>query len=1084
MAIYTGGSIVDYLSSVGQDSSYTNRAKLAAANGISNYTGTSDQNTLLLSKLRAKATPTTTTTTTAPKVVTPTPAPVNTSTNTTNTSNTTNTGTTTTTSSKIPSTVTDTGIRQPTSFTTIGGVNVPAGSILVTSKYAVPPVMMWLDSQGKTLYYDSLFGDDVKKYAPTYYNGMNGVNQFSSVRSTNLDPSVNAAALEAGTVAKYGTSTVNQTASSSSATAPSGYVGPTAKDVANINQTTTNTSPTYTPSTNPTFPTVNLEPGSNSDDVKKLQDFLVSQKFMTPEQVQTGYGNYGTQTTAAVAAWQKANGVATGNYPGYWGPVSIAKAQTIAPSAGSTQPTATNIAQLNNNTGSATLPTSGPTTSTSSQPSAADIAQLSNNTGSATLPTSGPTSSTTTRTVAFPTVNLEPGSNNADVKKLQDWLVTQINPTTGKPYLTQAQVDTGYGNYGTQTTAAVAAWQKANGIDAGSYPGYWGPLSIAKAQTIAPAKPADTPVDNSNPAPSSNPNLITVTKGNEYNQVTGEKLPIGTVYDGKTGKITLPVYTGNETIINVPGTPTPGTTGSGTTNIGPYYGQKRDAELEKPALMAEQALAEAAKGSNLISASTIASIAANPSLVGFYINALTYGGYTLGDILNDMKRVELSSTNPNVKNMTAIISPSMNRVDYLNSPDGKKSVTETASLIPTFNLQGLINPEILKYGSNMPEDIFKMLVPILDKESQAFKDAVADVKSAFYDLANQSLQATSEQEKAIADDNYKRWKDDLDRKFGIVLSDDATKAWKQIESLGESASKLGLQGSGLQNEEINKSLSETRLTDQRGRVQHLTDEENQMASVYKSSATPAQIKALIAEDQAKGLPKSEWRATKWGLTPSDDILNDYDINNLMARYPKQTKEELMNYRNSILDENGNYRSTIYKTYYTNMNKNLMEKKATAETQVLEDAKNKEEIAYSDYDKSQPFYTGKISGTAEITSEQIAASQKAAEEMKTINNPAPTPAPVKTPAVTNTPIVTGTPVSTSGTTTGTTSSATSGGYTGGSIVDYLSSIGKSTDLTTRAAMAKNLGVAYNINAMGAESAAQNTALLAKLRSIGK
>lgn len=50
---YQGNSIVDYLGSVGQDSSYTNRAKIAASKGIQNYSGTSAQNTQLLNTLRS-----------------------------------------------------------------------------------------------------------------------------------------------------------------------------------------------------------------------------------------------------------------------------------------------------------------------------------------------------------------------------------------------------------------------------------------------------------------------------------------------------------------------------------------------------------------------------------------------------------------------------------------------------------------------------------------------------------------------------------------------------------------------------------------------------------------------------------------------------------------------------------------------------------------------------------------------------------------------------------------------------------------------------------------------------------------------
>ena len=51
---YTGSSVslVDALKAIGIDSSMTNRKKIAKANGISNYTGTSSQNTKLLNLLK------------------------------------------------------------------------------------------------------------------------------------------------------------------------------------------------------------------------------------------------------------------------------------------------------------------------------------------------------------------------------------------------------------------------------------------------------------------------------------------------------------------------------------------------------------------------------------------------------------------------------------------------------------------------------------------------------------------------------------------------------------------------------------------------------------------------------------------------------------------------------------------------------------------------------------------------------------------------------------------------------------------------------------------------------------------------
>ncbi len=49
---YNGSSIVDYLNSIGVNSSFANRAKLAKQYGISGYSGTATQNTQLLNAMR------------------------------------------------------------------------------------------------------------------------------------------------------------------------------------------------------------------------------------------------------------------------------------------------------------------------------------------------------------------------------------------------------------------------------------------------------------------------------------------------------------------------------------------------------------------------------------------------------------------------------------------------------------------------------------------------------------------------------------------------------------------------------------------------------------------------------------------------------------------------------------------------------------------------------------------------------------------------------------------------------------------------------------------------------------------------
>ena len=63
LTLNTKTSIVDYLKSTGQDSSYTNRQKLAKQYGISNYTGTAEQNTKLLNMIKNASSASSTTST-------------------------------------------------------------------------------------------------------------------------------------------------------------------------------------------------------------------------------------------------------------------------------------------------------------------------------------------------------------------------------------------------------------------------------------------------------------------------------------------------------------------------------------------------------------------------------------------------------------------------------------------------------------------------------------------------------------------------------------------------------------------------------------------------------------------------------------------------------------------------------------------------------------------------------------------------------------------------------------------------------------------------------------------------------------
>lgn len=97
---------------------------------------------------------------------------------------------------------------------------------------------------------------------------------------------------------------------------------------------------------------------------------------------------------------------------------------------------------------------------------------------------SGTTSNTTQtkNNILAPQVSLQPGQTGDEVKKLQDYLVAN-------GYMTQAEVDTGYGTYGPKTKAAVAKMQSSIGVNAGADAGFYGPKTISAIGSGATATP-------------------------------------------------------------------------------------------------------------------------------------------------------------------------------------------------------------------------------------------------------------------------------------------------------------------------------------------------------------------------------------------------------------------------------------------------------------------------------------------------------------------------------------------------------------------------------------------------------------------
>ena len=572
---------------------------------------------------------------------------------------------------------------------------------------------------------------------------------------------------------------------------------------------------------------------------------------------------------------------------------------------------------------------------------------------------STPASSTSTTSFSGSSTLLQNGSTGQAVTDLQNRLIS-LGYSVGS---TGAD-----GKFGPATETAVKKFQTDNNITSD---GKVGPQTNTSLNTPkSNPTPATPPTVTPTPSPVTPPVTPPNTELNLNSTVDGHKLTPGETYTDVNGKIIkegTPIGTFQPATTPVTPVDTRNDeTAHNPTNVkSPYYGAtlRSEATERQDATIiggtAGSGIQAAAVSSKIIDATFMKNeITAHPDVLAFYVNAMTYGGYTVGDILNDMKRREMIyNKDPKAIGMEAIISSSLSRDSYLATPEGKKSIIDTSSIIPTFNLQGQLDPEMLKYGANMPDEMFKVLTPILDPKSQEFKDAVEQVKSIFYDLENAKLQATSEQEKTLADTNYADFKEQLNKKYGIVLSDDASKAWGQLETLADTYNTRGLSGSGMEAEARDDSLKGIRLTDQRNRDQKLTDEEAKMASVYQSSATPEQIQALIAEDQAKGLPKEQWRAYKWGLIPSDSFKNEFSIASLKEKYPDATPEAIQMKHDAVLDQYGNYRSGIYSKYYTGLSTNYTAEKDVAGASVTAKALAADERKYRDYTSSFSQTTG-------------------------------------------------------------------------------------------------------------------------------
>ncbi|MFA5696354.1 MAG: hypothetical protein WC917_02810 [Bacilli bacterium] len=272
------------------------------------------------------------------------------------------------------------------------------------------------------------------------------------------------------------------------------------------------------------------------------------------------------------------------------------------------------------------------------------------------------------------------------------------------------------------------------------------------------------------------------------------------------------------------------------------------------------------------------------------------------------------------KNISGDAQKAMNKLSseaqqYILSQDfgGELSSSEVKKLNSKWIDAGKTNSSTVQdlAVSNLPDEAFNITTPQLIPGTPEYQAASDKLSTAYFDILQQQVNASTDQEKAAADYNWKTLKSGIEKTLGINLSNDAYQAWNQMQTIKSQAGQNNITNSGIQNESMDDYLASIRRSDSVARDEANTKEEAGQQDYYTKFATPDQIKALIASDPEK--------AKAWGLLPSDEIRNSLTVANLKAKYPNMSDEDIQRSISSVLDANGNYRSSLYQKYMTGSN---------------------------------------------------------------------------------------------------------------------------------------------------------------------
>ncbi len=328
-----------------------------------------------------------------------------------------------------------------------------------------------------------------------------------------------------------------------------------------------------------------------------------------------------------------------------------------------------------------------------------------------------------------------------------------------------------------------------------------------------------------------------------------------------------------------------------------------------------------------------------------YISAIMYGGYSITDIYKDLKAKELSKQgNKSYDNFIAF-STEMKADEWKATQEGQLSANDPNLIAPA----GILNVDWDMLDNpifQLPNEVFSTLVPPIDITSDEFKEEAQEIQAAYYDILMQQSEAQTEQAQAIAQNNWDMFKDSLEKKYGIQLSDSANEAWTQLEKMFSGYSERGLGQSGMLNEVMDSHLADVRRSDQLLREANIDEKELEHRNYLLTSGTPQEIRDFINNNPDK--------AKSYGMITSDEQREYWTTANLKEVYPNLTDEEIELIKGLVIDEYGNYRSELFQNQYANKYDLSRQKTAYQEQKLLEQKLLEQEKAYAPWSTSNPF----------------------------------------------------------------------------------------------------------------------------------